>query len=110
MRLFLFSHLVAREAADHDVLTRLRRRGRAQVLDRLTAVLVLVHVLLVPKHDLLEPLAQPALGDRPGPGARGREPPSLRATGAAGARRSSAERSRACRRPAPRRSAARAAD
>src|SRR3954469_4743630 len=59
----LLAHLVAREPADHDVLTRLRRRGRAQVLDRLTAVLVLVHVLLVQKHDLLEPLAQPALGD-----------------------------------------------
>src|SRR3954467_14999398 len=59
----LLAHLVAREAADHDVLAGLRSRGRAQVLDRLPAVLVGVHVLLVQQHDLLEPLAQPALGD-----------------------------------------------
>src|SRR3954451_12711270 len=59
----LLAELVPSEPADHDVLTRLRCRGRAQVLDRLTAVLVLVHVLLVQKHDLLQPLAQPALGD-----------------------------------------------
>src|SRR4051794_9697900 len=59
----LLADLVAREAADHDVLAGLRRRGRAQVLDGLAAVLVLVHVLLVEQHDLLEPLAQPPLGD-----------------------------------------------
>src|SRR3954451_3722420 len=55
--------LEASEAPDHDVLTRLRRGGRAQVLDRLAAVLVLVHVLLLEQDDLLEPLAQLALGD-----------------------------------------------
>src|SRR3954447_12108609 len=59
----LLAELVPGEPADHDVLPRLRRRGRAQVLDRLTAVLALVHVLLVQQHDLLQPLAQPALGD-----------------------------------------------
>src|SRR3954470_4078614 len=59
----LLADLEAREAADHDVLARLRRRGRAQVLDGLAAVLVRVHVLLVEQHDLLEPLAQPPLGD-----------------------------------------------
>src|SRR4051794_21004647 len=37
--------LEAREAADHDVLAGLRSRGRTKLLDRLPAVLVLVHVL-----------------------------------------------------------------
>src|SRR3954453_6699626 len=55
--------LEASEAPDHDVLTRLRRGGSAQVLDALAAVLVLVHVLLLEQDDLLEPLAQLALGD-----------------------------------------------
>src|SRR3954454_17131361 len=59
----LLADLVAREATDHDVLACLRRRGRPHVLDRLAAVLVLVHVLLVQQHDLLQPLAQAALGD-----------------------------------------------
>src|SRR3954468_3843776 len=46
----LLAHLEAGEAADHDVLAGLRRGGRAQVLDRLAAVLVLVHVRLVEQH------------------------------------------------------------
>src|SRR5947208_14692495 len=40
-RLGLFAYLIPGEAADHDVLARLRRGGRAQVLDALAAVLVL---------------------------------------------------------------------
>src|SRR4051812_38069278 len=55
--------LEASEAPDHDVLTRLRRGGSAELLDALAAVLVLVHVLLLEQDDLLEPLAQLALGD-----------------------------------------------
>src|SRR3954470_7929700 len=43
----LLAHLITTEAPDHDVLARLRRGGRAQVLDRLAAVLLAVHVLLV---------------------------------------------------------------
>src|SRR3712207_2152271 len=61
--LALLAHLKAREAADDDVLARLRGRRRAQVLDRLAAVLVAVDVLLVEQNDLGEPLAQAALGD-----------------------------------------------
>src|SRR4051794_38024981 len=59
----LLAYLISGEPADHDVLAGLRRRGRAQVLDRLAGVLVAVHVLLVEQHDLLEPLAQAPLGD-----------------------------------------------
>src|SRR3954463_14299735 len=59
----LLAYLISGEPADHDVLAGLRRRGRAQVLDRLAGVLVAVHVLLVQQHDLLEPLAQPPLRD-----------------------------------------------
>src|SRR5438128_4966756 len=55
--------LEAREAADHDVLAGLRGGGRSEVLDRLAAVLVLVHVLLLQQDDLLEPLSQLSLGD-----------------------------------------------
>src|SRR2546421_2034790 len=55
--------LEAREAPDHDVLAGLRRRGGPQLLDRLAAVLVLVHVLLLQQDNLLEPFAELALGD-----------------------------------------------
>src|SRR3954447_3908408 len=57
----LAAHLEAGEAADDHVLAGLRSGGRAQVLDRLALVLVLVHVLLVQQHVLLEPLAPAAL-------------------------------------------------
>src|SRR5690348_2161189 len=59
----LLADLEASEAPDHHVLARLRGRGRAQLLDGLSAVLVLVHVLLLEQDDLLEPLAELALGD-----------------------------------------------
>src|SRR3954447_2787014 len=59
----LLAHLEADEAADDDVLARLRGGGGAQVLDRLPVVLVAVDVLLLEQHALLEPLAQLALGD-----------------------------------------------
>src|SRR5215211_3419916 len=55
--------LEAREAADDHVLAGLGRHRGAHVLDGLAGVLVLVDVLLVEQRDLLEPLAQPALGD-----------------------------------------------
>src|SRR5918998_3041242 len=53
----------ALEAADQDVLARAGGGLGAQLLDRLAAVLVGVHVRLVEEDDLLEPLAHAALGD-----------------------------------------------
>src|SRR5215212_5938445 len=53
----------AREPPDHDVLARLGRDLRAQVLDRAAVVTVRVDVLLMQEHDLLQPLAHPPLGD-----------------------------------------------
>src|SRR3954447_7886235 len=50
------------EALDDDVLAGLRRELGAQLLDRLAAVLVRVDVLLLEQDDLLEPLADLALG------------------------------------------------
>src|SRR5450755_1558525 len=51
------------EAADDDVLARLRREGGAQLIDRLALVLVLVDVLLAQQDDLVEPLVELALHD-----------------------------------------------
>src|SRR3954471_7780579 len=59
----LLADLEPGEAPDHDVLACLRGGRRAQALDRLPRGLVRVHVLLVQQHDLLQPLAQPPLGD-----------------------------------------------
>src|SRR5918998_1822147 len=53
----------ALEAADKDVLARAGGGLGAQLLDRLAAVLVGVHVPLVEEDALLEPLAHAALGD-----------------------------------------------
>src|SRR3954466_7147886 len=61
LRLDVLADLEAREAADHDVLARLCRGCCPHLLDRLAAVLVLVHVLLVEQHALLEPLPELAL-------------------------------------------------
>src|SRR5436309_1061995 len=63
LRLCLLADLEACEAADHHVLARLRGGRRPELLDRLPAVLVLVHVLLVQEDDLLEPFAELALRD-----------------------------------------------
>src|SRR5207342_1237009 len=56
----LLPHL---EASEADVLARLGRDLRAQVLDRLALVLVLVEVLLVQKDDLRCPLLDLAVDD-----------------------------------------------
>src|SRR5258706_4525938 len=53
----------ARESSYDDVLTGLARQVGAELLDRAAVVLLAVDVLLVEQHDLLEPLAQLALGD-----------------------------------------------
>src|SRR5918992_4370695 len=53
----------AGEAADDHVLPRRARQLLAYLLDRLALVLVAVDVRLVEEDDLLEPLAQLALGD-----------------------------------------------
>src|SRR3954451_11449107 len=52
----------ARKAADDDVLAGLARQLGPQLLDRLAVVLVRIDVRLLEQHDLLEPLAQLALG------------------------------------------------
>src|SRR3954454_23293156 len=52
-----------REALDDDGLAELARELVADLLDRAAVVLVGVDVLLVDEGDLLEPLAQLALGD-----------------------------------------------
>src|SRR4051795_3708491 len=52
----------AREALDDDVLAELAGQLRADLLDGLALVLVRVDVDLVHEGDLLEPLAQLALG------------------------------------------------
>src|SRR5437016_6570 len=52
-----------RKAADHDVLTRFAGKRRAELLDRLAAVLVLVDVLLAQQHYVVEPLLDLALDD-----------------------------------------------
>src|SRR3954469_19474639 len=59
----LGAHLEAGEAADHDVLAGLGGGRGAELLDRLPAVLVGIHVRLVEQHVLLEPLAPAALDD-----------------------------------------------
>src|SRR5579875_264719 len=56
----------AGEAADDDVLARLGDQRRAQLLDRLAAVLVLVDVGLAQQHHLVQPAVELALD---GPGA-----------------------------------------
>src|SRR5918992_1849394 len=57
------AHGEAGEAADDHVLPRRARELLADLLDRLALVLVAVDVRLVEEDDLLEPLAQLALGD-----------------------------------------------
>src|SRR4051794_36718444 len=52
----------AREALDDDVLAQLAGQLRPDLLDRLALVLVAVDVRLVHQRDLLQPLAQLALG------------------------------------------------
>src|SRR3954454_1686691 len=58
----LLAHGEAREAPDDDVLAGLGRQLGADLLDRLALVLVGVDVLLAQEHDLIEPLADLALG------------------------------------------------
>src|SRR5918992_1346500 len=57
------AHGEPREAADDHVLPRRARQLLADLLDRLALVLVAVDVRLLEEDDLLEPLAQLALGD-----------------------------------------------
>src|SRR5437870_510374 len=58
----LGANLEAGEALDDDVLAGLGRQLGAQLLDRLAVVLVGVDVLLAQQDDLVEPLAELALG------------------------------------------------
>src|SRR5947209_4691823 len=51
------------KATDHHILTRLAGKRRAELLDRPTAVLVLVDVLLAEQHHVVEPLVDLALDD-----------------------------------------------
>src|SRR3954451_19346412 len=57
------AHREAGEAPDHDVLARGAGEVRADLLDRLLVVLVLVDVRLVEQHDVVHPGLELALGD-----------------------------------------------